>query len=578
MAIKQNFKTNSLDYVNKENIRTPNVASMLNPIRIIAPIGSIQSALMEIETTLNGFKRTFKIPLTCLSRQETTYEELLKHQYLIAFVYINSLRIFLVDKVRKLQEQGLVVWEYTGLGYYHHHGKRCFLLGETTLPDGSIARYHDSSVVFSRGASEDYRAFIGRDILGATPTQLALAIGMASPIVSRLKDQIDVQTIIFNVHGPSSTGKTTIAQFIASLWGEARVSGKGIVRTFNSTVNALTAGNEGINGVPIVLDDLSGSSIQDKTQFVYTLAQGEPKARSTTSGKLQPLGDPWSGVIIITSETPLLSDTETRQGLLVRVIDSQRMVWTQSSEHAESIKRFIANCHGHLGKEFTRGLDALEDYQLLDQFHEAKKEILAALPTKDNLTLRIVNKLAVIHMTSGLIKSILGIELNRQAILNELVLFDQANITERNIGFRAYEAIKLHIINSYKAYEVILLNGTPLSFSNRSDFHARIEFKGKNMIVTYPHQNFKKVLQQAKIFEYEHVLDYFAANKLCEVKERNRRSIKHKDFKTRVIRVFIHKDQLGEFIPWYGKDKDDDNDEELSQFPEEFEQEQTYED
>ena len=573
MSIRPNHQTQKMDYITREGDKHKDVANILIPIKIIDRFDTVEGGLMELETVIAGQSKRFKVPITCLSSQEETNQELLKHHYLISFNYINALRAYLIEQMRLLQDQGMIEWQYSGLGYTNLDGQRVFLLGDTQLPNGGVARYHDASFHFSRGSEADYRSFLDQHIINGVPTQLALTIGLAAPLATRLRELADVQTIILNITGPSSTGKTTIAQFIASLWGEARLASRGIIRTFNSTVNALTAGNEGINGVPIVLDDLSGSTIQDKTQFVYTLSQGEPKARATTSGKLQSPGNPWSGVILITSETPILNDTEIKQGLLVRVIDSQGLVWTKSAEHAEAIKRFIATCYGHTGRQFVLGLEAFSDYELMERFESARAEVLTAMSIKDNLTQRIVNKLAVLHLASEMVSTILGIPLDRPAILAQLVSFDQATATDRSVGVRAYEAIKNHIINHFNAYEAYHENGTPSHYHQRRGFQARIEFKEGVVSATYPFENFKKVLEEAGIFEFKYVLDFLAANNLCAIREGNRRVIKDAKFKTRVVRIYIKQELFSGMLPWLGHPITDQVGDDAEPFVEEDEDE-----
>jgi hypothetical protein len=234
------------------------------------------------------------------------------------------------------------------------------------------------------------------------------------------------------------------------------------------------------------------------------------------------------------------------------VIDSQGLVWTKSAEHAEAIKRFIASCYGHTGRQFVLGLEAFSDYELMERFKLARAEVLSALSIKDNLTQRIVNKLAVLHLASEMVSTILGIPLDRPAILTQLVAFDQATATDRSVGVRAYEAIKNHIINHFNAYEAYHENGTPSHYHQRRGFQARIEFKEGVLSATYPFENFKKVLEEAGIFEFKYVLDFLAANNLCAIREGHRRVIKDARLKTRVVKIYIKQELFSGMLPWLG--------------------------
>ena len=87
-----------------------------------------------------------------------------------------------------------------------------------------VSLYADRNFKFISGSKEDYDSFLRSHILPYESMRFALVLGLSSIAASYLKDFADVGTILINLSGASSTGKTTTAQFIASLWGEPKIS------------------------------------------------------------------------------------------------------------------------------------------------------------------------------------------------------------------------------------------------------------------------------------------------------------------------------------------------------------------
>lgn len=111
------------------------------------------------------------------------------------------------------------------------------------------------------------------DQLSVPSLSLALSIGYSAVVASRLKDISDTGVIIVNLCGASSTGKTTAEQLLVSPFACPRISNKdSLIKTFSSTTNALYAGMSGINGLPIVLDDVTTAPYIDLAEYVQSLS------------------------------------------------------------------------------------------------------------------------------------------------------------------------------------------------------------------------------------------------------------------------------------------------------------------
>jgi hypothetical protein len=382
-----------------------------------------------------------------------------------------------------------------------------------------------------------------------------MVLGLAAPIASKLARYTDTQTIILNVCGPSSTGKTTMAQFISSLWGSPKISNRGITRTFNATANSLITATEGVNGVSIVLDDATAGGYHNFTNLVYTLAQGESKGRLKGDGTPLKQGQPWSGVVFITSETPILSDSEHRQGLIARVIDTHNLVWTSNGAHATIIKQTINEHYGFVGKQFVESLLNDSTLNLHQEFDEAKQAIDAMIITKDNLTERLINKIAIFRLTAKLAKRYLDLEeIDEEEISKFLVDFDQEDIHTRHIGEKAINVIKLYLTTNYGKFLSYYPDGTFVNGSTHSAILGKIVFNGNNAEVAIPQDTVVEVLRSHKIFEHRPVFKYWRENGHIHTNEENRFAVKDQKLKVRVIKFIFNKDE-DTLIPWPSSEK-----------------------
>lgn len=543
--IEPNFQTHKLDYYGQEFV-DESISDLLLPLMKIVSIDGYSKPQADLVVTSGQTERIIRMPLEVLSSKEATASSLLNCDYLISHRYINPLRDYLTERIQAL-DGATTYYTYKSLGYYPYNGKELFLLGDTTTPNGEVLHYYDDNYAFVKGNIVEYDKFLKSQILKHPAMRLALVIGLAAPIASKLTHFADTQTIIVNVCGPSSTGKTTMAQFISSLWGSPIVSNRGITRTFNATDNSIITATEGVSGVSIVLDDATAGGYHNFTNLVYTLAQGEPKGRLGSDGKPVKQGRPWSGVVIITSETPILSESENRQGLIARVIDTNNITWTKSAAHATEIKRMITANHGFIGRKFVDQLMLDKELNLESEYMKMTSEVDSMIEFKDNLTQRIIGKIAIFRLTANLIKKYFGYpELDVDEVTKLLISFDQADIKERHIGEKAINAIKLFITTNYSKFLLYESNNTLIESRNKSSIQGKIVFKKDELLVSIPQDIVNSVLRDKKIFEIRPVMAYWKENGYIITNEKDRKTVKDYTMNVRVVRFRfdISKDAL----------------------------------
>ncbi|WP_025322011.1 DUF927 domain-containing protein [Deferrisoma camini] len=173
--------------------------------------------------------------------------------------------------------------------------------------------------------------------------------------------------------GASSTGKTTLAQVAASVWGcgadPAAAPELSMVRTWRTTANAL----EGIAATHcdtlLPLDELGLCAASDVGAVVYELAGGAGKARMSDSARLQKTRT-WRTLFLSTGEISIRQKIEERgrmahAGQLVRALDIPAEAGiirapngAAPREIADRLKAAAGTFYGTAGPELVRRLVA----------------------------------------------------------------------------------------------------------------------------------------------------------------------------------------------------------------------------
>ena len=217
-------------------------------------------------------------------------------------------------------------------------------------------------------------------------------------------------------------------------------NGKSLSISAHNTQNALYHYLEGVYGVPIIIDDILTNEKLNISEVIYTIAQGSPKGRLNGNCELrESLG--WSGVVAISSETPILDTVSGLQGLKARVLHTYGIQWTKSAEEATLVKRVVSRNYGFTGKEFAEYVSKIPIDELYDRFTDSLDIVKELMVKKDRLTERLAYKYAAVHLTVLLVNKALNFNISAQDITKLFIKCEQDCFDERDNSSKAFKAI-----------------------------------------------------------------------------------------------------------------------------------------
>ncbi len=522
----------------------------------VASHGNNQSYLLSLEeSNPQGVLRTFEIDFTEFNvSQESVTKTLNSHGYVVSsFKFSNHFRDWVAQELQHLINSHQVEYYHTNLGFTTmSDGTKRFLLGDM-IYRGKPSIFTDDKFKFKFGTEQDYLNFLKKDILPHFETRFALTLGLASVVSSDLMEYGDIGTMVLNFTGQSSTGKTTMTQLIASLWGSPKISNFGIVRTFNATTPSLTHTFTGTNGVPIIIDDATSFGVKDLSAFIYNIAAGEDKLRLGPNIKIRDSKGSWSGLVAISSETSILEHSTKTGGSIPRLLEFDNIVWTQDAKHAKTIKRSITKSHGHFGTDFVGRYrkKSIQDKQ--DLFDACEDELEQLISVTDQYTPRIISKLAIIYMTAKLIEEYYRYpEFSAMEIRDYLVEFENSKVPIRSIEAQALDIIKTFIIRSqhrmaYKANPKQLMELTTFG-----DFIGYKEYVSNNIVeITVISQVLSAELMRHNISQWTNILRHLEKQPYVKTHGKNRKASETDNYLRVKAITFRFEREDDDMMRWY---------------------------
>ena len=375
----------------------------------------------------------------------------------------SNVQSYLITRYNELLKQKQIEYRHSQLGWFKYEDSDLFLLQNNEL-NGVISNCDRKCFEFQRGEVETYLTFLDEIVYTNHNLALAVTIGLSAVVVSRLKNAIDIGTIICNFSGRSTTGKTTAAKLIASLF--AAPTKNGLLFRFNATKNALAARLMGINGLPMIIDDILVNEKIDMSELIYALADGSNKDRCTANSQLRnDSNDSFNGVIVLTSEYPVLDVSNKNKGLLVRILSMNDIEWTPDAETAIKIQQTVSENYGLIGVLFAKLVSAIPLNTLYEYYLEVKQKLHNLMPNCGSFTDRLEKQYVVIYLTVLLVNKCFNKKLNADKLIKIALKSQQMTIEENDNAATALEVVKSFIIRYQKNFIIHNYDKDPTSFS-----------------------------------------------------------------------------------------------------------------
>ena len=331
------------------------------------------------------------------------------------------------------------------------------------------------------GEASLYRAFSSRrgSLRGWVEAMRTLAdeglmipqAAVLASFVPPLQRRLQTPNFILDIHGDTSTGKSTTLRLAASVWGRPYDPDSAVMQWMNTQ-----AAIEQVAGVcgelPVFLDDAQHCPAELKRSVVYMIANGRGKGRSAGGSGVRETPT-WHTVALSTSEESL-SEASPHEGARGRILSvgGQTSPFRQgSAELVRSLESAVSLNHGHAGEAFVRHLNGwgVHDWARWQQRYAAVRNELLKVSSSD-LVGRVSGYIAAVQIAGEVACPLLGLTFQPDMVAAWLTLHLNEQQGEQNLALRVLRALADYYVTNVTHFP----GGQSEATSNRRAVHGTI--------------------------------------------------------------------------------------------------------
>ena len=274
------------------------------------------------------------------------------------------LRLYIALYMSEIQQRKRMRKMHSSMGW--KDGTESFVLGERAFhSDGTVESVGISTTVskvasgfHSRGNRTLWtNATALLDRPGMEAHALLFAAGAGAPLMKFT----GFEGALFNVVGPSNTGKTSMARFFTSMYGDFELLKLKQKDTDNAKIGRIGM----FASLPVYVDEVTNEDHQKVSDFVYEITQGRSKLRSRIDGTERETY-PWN-TIVVSSSNASLSD---KLGLHKANPEAERLRLFEfkirkqdmfDDKAGEELYHVLSQNYGHAGEIYLRYIVTHQD-------------------------------------------------------------------------------------------------------------------------------------------------------------------------------------------------------------------------
>jgi hypothetical protein len=278
-------------------------------------------------------------------------------------------------------------------------------------------------------------------------------VAVLAALVPPLQRRLQIPNFILDLHGNTSTGKSTSLKLAASIYGRPHDPDALIMQWTNTQVAVEQVAGM-CSELPIFLDDAQHCPAELKRSVIYMIANGRGKGRGGRAGGIADVRT-WHTVALSTSEEPLheSSPHEGARGRIIPLGGSTLPFPSGQGSLVQHLERGVATEHGHAGEIYLRHLNGWEDAawaKWLKRYSDVRAELLRG--TSSNVISRVSGYVAAIQVAAEVACPLLGLQFIPDVIGTWLMLHLSEQQNDQSLVLLALRALADYYISNAEQF------------------------------------------------------------------------------------------------------------------------------